>query len=65
MSEETKPRVTPRGTDSAKLIQVIETVSLRGVGTKENPVRAITQYWDLDGNRLAERDSYKSELEDR
>lgn len=47
----------PRGTDSAKVIQVIETRSLRGLGTEKDPARAVIQYWDLEGNFLAESDS--------
>ena len=57
--------VRPRGTDSARVIQVIETVAKRGLGTEEDPVRDITQYWDLDGNFLAEKDNdpkYLAEL---
>lgn len=46
----------PDGVKSAKLIQVIETKANRGLGTKEDPVREVTQYWDLDGNFLAEMD---------
>lgn len=44
------------GTASAKVIQVIQTVSKRGIGTKEDPVRDITQYWDFEGKLLAEYD---------
>ena len=50
-----------RGTDSAKVIQVIETKALKGEGTQENPARTVIQYWDLDGNLLAERDNYELE----
>ena len=49
-------RVRPRGTDSAKVIQVIKTTALRGVGTEEDMCRLVTQYWDFDGNLLAEND---------
>ena len=52
---EQKP-VRPRGTDRAKVVHVIETQGLKGVGTKEDPVRTITQYWDFEGNLLAESD---------
>lgn len=45
--------VYPRGCDSAKVIQVIETKSARGAGTDEQPSRIVTQYWTLDGKRLA------------
>ena len=48
--------VRPNGTKSAKVIQVIETKSLRGMGTKKDPVREITQYWDMEGKFLAEMD---------
>ncbi len=47
----------PRGTDNAKAIEVIETISLLGKGTQEDPVRYIYQYWDFQGNLLAQRDT--------
>ncbi len=47
----------PRGTDSAKVVQVIETRSLRGIGVNGDMCREVIQYWDFDGNLLAERDS--------
>lgn len=47
----------PRGTDKAEVIQVIKTISLLGLGTKEDPVRYIYQYWDFDGNLLAKNDT--------
>ena len=40
----------------AKVIQVIEVVSLRGRWTEENPLRNVTQYFTLDGTLLNERD---------
>lgn len=46
----------PRGTDSAQVIQVIKTESLRGEGTQEDLCRRVTQYRDFDGNLLAEND---------
>ncbi len=46
----------PRGTDSAKVIQVIVTKSLCGDGTNEDPCRTVLQYWDFEGNFLAEND---------
>lgn len=52
----------PRGTDNAKVIQAIETQSIKGAGTEENPVRIVIQYWDFDGNLLAERDTIKDEV---
>lgn len=53
----------PRGTDFARVIQVIETASLRGEGTKEDPCRIVRQYWDFDGKLLAENDSCEKEKE--
>ena len=46
----------PRGTDSARVIQVIVTEALRGKGTNEDLCRLVTQYWDFEGNLLAEHD---------
>lgn len=43
----------PRGTDRARVIQVIETESLEGKGTEDDPCRIITQYWSFDGTLLA------------
>jgi len=43
-----------RGTDSAKVIRVIETKAMKGSGTEKDPVRVLTQYWSLDGKLLAE-----------
>ena len=54
----------PRGTDSARVIQVIETVALRGSGSNhEDPVRHVKQYWSLDGEFLAEKDTLIKENE--
>lgn len=44
------------GTASAKVIRVIETTAKRGSGTEKDPVRMVTQYWDLEGKLLAESD---------
>lgn len=55
-------RARPRGTDSARLITVIETVSLRGMGTDETDMcRPVRQYSDLKGNLLAENDPCEQE----
>lgn len=50
----------PTGTKSAKVIQIIETKALRGMGTEKDPVREVTQYWDFEGNFLAEADKQHS-----
>ena len=47
----------PNGVKGAKVIQVIETKAMRGLGTEKDPVREVTQYWDLDGTFLAELDT--------
>lgn len=49
-----KKAARPRGTDSAKIIPVIRTVSLKGRGTDDDPCRECIQYWSLDGELLAE-----------
>ena len=41
----------------AKVISVIVTRALKGSGTENDPVREVIQYWDFDGNLLAEHDS--------
>lgn len=45
------------GPKSVRVISVIEVKAKRGLGIEKDPVREITQYWDMDGNLLAERDS--------
>ena len=55
--------VRPRGTDSARVIQVVETKTLRGIGTEEDMCRQVTQYWDFDGTLLAENDPCAKEKE--
>jgi len=54
--EDIKKAVRPRGTDSAKVIQVIVTESLLGRGTPDDPCRTVVQYWSLDGTPLAQVD---------
>lgn len=49
--------VRPDGTKSARVIQVIETKAKRGFGTEKDPVREVIQYWDFEGNFLAEMDT--------
>ena len=45
--------IRPRGTDSARVVQVIETQAIEGLGTPEDPVKLVRQYWDFDGTFLA------------
>ena len=49
--------VRPRGTDSARLVTLIETRAIQGYGTDDDPVRTKTQFWDFNGNLIAEIDS--------
>lgn len=49
----------PRTPDSVELIQVIETKTLRGAGTIDDPARIVTQFWSLDGELLADDDVHK------
>ncbi|ADZ83564.1 hypothetical protein [Cellulosilyticum lentocellum] len=50
----------PRGTDTARVIQVIETTSLRGTGDNESDkCRIVRQYWSMQGELLAEDDPCK------
>lgn len=47
-------RLTP--VNSVRMIQVIEVVSLIGKGITGNPIREVTEYYSLDGDRLARTD---------
>ena len=46
---------------SARVIQVIETVTLAGDGTDANPVYEVHQYWTLDGDLLAKNDPFSQD----
>jgi hypothetical protein len=49
--------VRPDTPSSVKVVQVIETVAMRGRGDDErDPVRSVKQYWTFDGVLLAEKD---------
>lgn len=52
-----------RNINSARVINVIETKAVRGEGNEDDPCRIVTQYWDFEGNLLAENDSYAKEKE--
>ena len=47
------------------MIKVIEVKAKRGLGIEKDPVREITQYWDIEGNLLAERDPDPQLLSDQ
>ena len=63
LRKESDRMVRPRGTDSARVISVIETQALRGNGTDEDKCRTVTQYWDFNGKLLAEYDPCTKEKE--
>lgn len=52
----------PNGCHEAKLITVIKTTVSRGEGTKDDLCRFVHQYWDINGELLAEYDPEKSNL---
>lgn len=43
-----------------EIVKVVKTLLIRGIGTTEDPVREVVQYWDLKGNLIY--DSDKKEL---
>lgn len=53
------------GPKSVRVISVIEVKANRGLGIEKDPVREITQYWDIEGNLLAERDPDPQLLSDQ
>ncbi|WP_195334353.1 hypothetical protein [Enterocloster bolteae] len=53
------------GMESVRVMEVIEIMALKGDGTEKDPVRKITQYWDMKGNFLAEYDPHLKELRDK
>jgi hypothetical protein len=57
MLSQIKP-VEPETTRSARMIEVIETISIRGDGF-DSPVREVIQYWSKEGILLAEQDPCK------
>ena len=54
--EDEKMTARPRGTDSAKVIQVIVTEAIEGRGIEDDPILSVLQYWSLDGELLAKVD---------
>ena len=51
----------PRGTDSARIVEVIETRSLMGEWTESDPYRAVIQYWHKNGDLIATIDPLRKE----
>lgn len=56
--------VVPRGTDGAKVVELIETRSIKGAGTIVDPCRMIAQYWTKDGRFVSEADPAPEVLND-
>lgn len=42
----------------AEVVQVIRIRTKRGTGLKNDPVRIVVQYWDLEGRFLTEDDPF-------
>lgn len=59
MSEENTAR--PRGTDSARIVEVIETRSIMGKGTEDDICRVVVQYWHKNGELIATIDPINKE----
>ena len=58
MKPEEESVIRFRGTDNAKIVQLIRTVAPMGAGTETDPVRRVYQYWSLDGKLLFTEDDY-------
>lgn len=41
-----------------ELVEVIKIELTRGDGTEKDPVRSVTQYWDMNGNLLHDDNGY-------
>lgn len=50
--------IYPHGVNSARVILVIEIKSAKGGGRDGQPSRIATEYWSLEGEKLAEYDPY-------
>ncbi len=37
---------------SAEIVRFLKISRRKGSGTEEDPYRTVTEYWDLDGNRI-------------
>ena len=48
-----KETARSKGTDSARVVQVIMTTTMVGEGTEESPIRELVQFWSFDGQCLA------------
>lgn len=60
--EQSKCAICHRGTDSAKVVQLIQTVAPMGSGTEDDPVRLVSQFWTLDGKPLFQLDYHFEDI---
>lgn len=51
--EKTTRKETP---SVVQKIEVLHSIAVRGAGTEKDPTRPVDQYWDFEGNLLAEND---------
>lgn len=45
----------------SRVVEVVETKSSVGSGTKEDPYRTVMEYWSTEGQLLAIRDGFKDD----
>lgn len=48
----------------AKIVQVIQVLETRGTGDKNDPVRMVTSFWSLKGEKIFEQDPYLRSMAD-
>ena len=51
-------RIRRSSVDSVEVLRVVRIISIVGLGTDEEPIQEVVEYWDMDGNLLARRDQY-------
>lgn len=49
-----------KGIQHIEIIELIKTITVIGTGTKENPVKEVTQYWDKNGSLIFEDNQVES-----
>lgn len=49
--------------DLARIIPVIQVLETRGSGEKSDPVRLVTSFWSLKGEKLFEKDPYACSMD--
>lgn len=55
--EEGRAMQRQKGPNSVKVTKVIEVKTNKGLGIDGDPIREVIQYWDMDGNFLAEKET--------